>query len=89
MLINVKVTPRTSRDEIVGLKDDVWQIRVKAPPVEGRANDALLHLLGKALKLKASDLDIVRGHTSRRKTVAVSGLSEAEISGRLSSSCGE
>ncbi|RJQ38758.1 MAG: YggU family protein [Dehalococcoidia bacterium] len=88
MLINVKVTPRTSRDEIVGLKDDVWQIRVKAPPVEGRANDALLQLLGKALKLKASDLAIVRGHTSRRKTVAVSGLSEAEINGRLSSSYG-
>lgn len=86
MLISVRVSPGASRDEITGLKEGVWQIRVKAPPVQGRANYALLQLLGKALKLKSSDLAIVRGHTSRQKTVAVSGLGEAEISERLSSS---
>lgn len=86
MLINIKLTPGASRDEITGIKDDVWQIRVKAPPVEGRANYALLQLLGKALKLKSSDLAIIRGHTSRRKTVGVNGLSDAQINERLSSS---
>jgi uncharacterized protein len=86
MLINVKVTPGASRDEITGQKEGVWQVRVKAPPVEGRANYAMLQLLGKALKLKTSDVSIIRGHSSRRKTVAVSGLSETEVSERLSSS---
>ena len=86
MLINVKVTPGASKDEITGLKEGVWQVRVKAPPVEGRANYALLQLLGKALKLRISDISIVRGHSSRRKIVAVSGLSETEVKERLSSS---
>lgn len=86
MLINIKLTPGSSREEIAGLKEGIWQIRIKAPAVEGRANCALLQLLGKALKLKTSDLAIVRGYTSRGKTVAVSGLSESEVSERLSSS---
>jgi hypothetical protein len=86
MLITVRVSPGAARDEITGIKDGVWQIKVKAPPEAGKANYALLRLLGKALKLKSSDLDIVRGHTSRHKRVAVIGLSEAEVSERLSSS---
>ena len=86
MLINIKVIPGASRDGINGLKQGVWQVRVKAPPIDGRANYALLHLLGKALKLKTYDVSIIRGNSNRRKTVAVSGHSEVEINERLSSS---
>ena len=85
MLISVRVSPGAARDEITGLKDGVWQVRVKAPPVGGKANQALLGLLGKALDLAPGGLVIVKGHTSRHKTVAVNGLGEQDVRQRLSS----
>ena len=85
MLISVRVSPGAARDEITGLKDGVWQVRVKAPPVGGKANRALLGLLGMALDLAPGGLVIVIGHTSRHKMVAVSGLSEQDVRQRFSS----
>ena len=85
MLISVRVSPGAARDEITGLKDGVWQVRVKAPPVGGKANRALLGLLGKAFDLAPGSLVIVKGQTSRYKTVVVNGLSEQDVRQRLSS----
>jgi uncharacterized protein (TIGR00251 family) len=85
MIISVRVSPGAARDEITGFKEGVWQVRVKAPPVGGKANRALLGLLGKALGLAPGGLVIVKGQTSRHKTVAVNGLSEQDVRQRLSS----
>ena len=88
MLISVRVSPGAARDEITGFKEGVWQVRVKAPPVGGKANRALLGLLGQALGLAPGSLVIVKGQTSRHKTVAVNGLGEQEVRQRLSSFSG-
>lgn len=88
MLISVRVSPGAARNEITGLKEGVWQVRVKAPPVGGKANRALLGLLGQALGLAPGSLAIVKGHTSRYKTVAVNGLGEQDVRQRLSSFSG-
>jgi hypothetical protein len=61
----------------------VLRVRVTAPPVEGRANDALLRLLARALDVPVSRLRIVRGQTQRNKVVAVEGLSADEVHARL------
>jgi uncharacterized protein len=82
-MLQVRVTPRASRDEITGWEGDVLRVRVSAPPVEGRANDALLRLLARSLGVPASRLTLVRGHTQRNKVVAVEELSEEEIRARL------
>jgi uncharacterized protein len=58
-------------------------VRVGASPEDGKANEALVALLAETLDLPDSSVEIVRGHSSRDKTVAVHGLSEAEVEARL------
>lgn len=79
----MRLTPRAARDEVLGFEGDVLRVRVKAPPVEGRANDALLRLLAKALRVSRSNLTIVGGRASRDKTVAVEGLDAVEVRRRI------
>ncbi len=81
--ITVRVQPRASRSEIVGMHDDALKVRVKAPPVEGAANDELTKLLAKKLKVPRSSVEVVRGHTARSKTVRVTGIGLEEAEGRL------
>jgi uncharacterized protein (TIGR00251 family) len=83
--ITVRLTPRASRDEVLGFQGEVLRVRVKAPPVEGRANEALLRLLAKVLEIPRSSLAIVWGQTSRDKIVAVDGLEAAEVRRRVES----
>ena len=79
----VRLTPRASQDEVLGFVGQVLRVRVKAPPVEGRANEALLRLLARALSVPRSSLGVVRGQASRDKLVAVEGLDAAEVRRRL------
>ncbi len=79
----VRVTPRSSRDQVAGYDAGVLRVRLTAPPVEGAANEALIAFLADALSLPRWRLSLIRGGRSRLKTVEVSGLSEAEIVRRL------
>lgn len=81
--LRVRVTPRSSRDEVVGWQEGVLRVRVQAAPVGGRANEALMRLLAEALGLARSALEVTRGHRGRDKTVRVVGLDEAELEKRL------
>lgn len=80
----VHLTPRAARDDIVGFHDRALKIRLKAPPVDGQANEALVKFLARALGVKKADVSIVAGHTSRAKTIHVTGLTPAEVAKRLS-----
>jgi uncharacterized protein (TIGR00251 family) len=80
----VRVVPRASRNEIVGVHGDALKVRLTAPPVEGRANEALVVLLAQRLGVRKSQVEIVAGVSSRRKVVCVIGLSGQEVGGRLS-----
>ena len=64
----------------------VLKVRVRARPVEGEANAALLKLLAKALDLPKSAVSLERGGQSRLKRIAVDGLSPDEVRARLSAS---
>ena len=68
-LLRVKAVPGASRDTIAGTLGDRLKIRVAAPPEGGKANQAILQLLAKALGLDASSLDLTHGHASPMKTV--------------------
>ncbi len=83
LLIRVRLTPRASRSQIDGWDGDLLRVRVAAPPVEGKANDALLRLLAKALDVPPSRLRLVRGRASREKVVAVEGVSGEDVRARL------
>jgi len=79
----VRVVPRASKNEIVGIHGDALKIRVTAPPVEGRANEALIAFLAKRLGVRKSQVEIVAGTTSRRKMIRVSGVLTQEVKERL------
>jgi uncharacterized protein (TIGR00251 family) len=79
----IRLTPRASREEIAGERDGVLLVRVTAPPVDGAANEALVRLLSKRLRVAKGAVRIVSGDTSRTKTVEVDGLEDAEIRVRL------
>jgi uncharacterized protein (TIGR00251 family) len=77
------VRPRASRDELLGIRDGVLTARVSAPPVDGRANDALCRLIARALKLAPSRVTVIRGERSRVKVVRVQGVSAAALADAL------
>jgi uncharacterized protein (TIGR00251 family) len=76
--VDVIIQPRSSRDEIVGMHGNALKIKLTAPPVDGKANAALIAFLAKKLGVSKSSVEIVRGHTSRIKTIRISGVSEAK-----------
>ena len=82
-LLRVRLTPRAARSQIDGWDGDLLRVRVTAPPVEGRANDALLRLLAQALDVSPSRLRLVKGQTSREKVIAVEGVSQEDVRARL------
>jgi uncharacterized protein (TIGR00251 family) len=69
--VTVKVIPRASRDEVVGLQDGILKVRLCAPPVEGAANDALREVLARHYGVKRSQVRILRGEKSRLKVVSI------------------
>jgi uncharacterized protein (TIGR00251 family) len=70
----VRVQPRSSRDQVTGLHGDALKIRLTAPPVEGKANQALQKFLAKQLNTSPTNIEILTGHTSRQKRVRVAGV---------------
>ena len=76
--LEVRLTPRAGRDEIGGLRDGALQVRVTAPPVDGKANEALRRLIAKRAGVPKSRVTIVRGERSRRKLVAIEGTDLAD-----------
>jgi uncharacterized protein (TIGR00251 family) len=81
--IRVRVTTRAARDEVAGWQDGALRVRVSAPPVNGRANDAVARVIAKALGVPKSAVGIISGATGREKVVEIAGLSEAEVAARL------
>jgi hypothetical protein len=79
----LRITPRAGRDEIAGRSGDAIRIRLKAPPIEGKANQALVALLSRQLGVARSAITIVSGESARNKVVHVVGLSVAEAEQRL------
>jgi uncharacterized protein (TIGR00251 family) len=72
--LTVRLQPRARRDEVVGERNGAIVVRVTAPPVDGRANDALCRLIAKVAGVAPSRVQVVRGHTSRDKVVRVDGI---------------
>lgn len=77
--ITVRLTPRGGRDVIDGWDGDTLRVRVSSAPVDGKANDALMRLLAKALGLAPSRISLVSGAQARVKTIEVDGLSADEV----------
>lgn len=74
MELRVRVTARASRDELAGLRDGVLHVRVSAPPVDGKANQAVCRLIARSLGVAKTSVTVVKGERSRDKVVEIGGV---------------
>jgi uncharacterized protein (TIGR00251 family) len=77
--LTVRVTPRASASAIAGVRDGVLLVRVTAPPVEGKANDAVVALLAKALGVPLGAVRVERGAAARTKRVSIPSSAQAAL----------
>jgi len=82
-ILRLRIVPNAKRNEVVGLHGEAIKIKVKAPAVEGKANEALRDFLAGCLGVSARDVELVSGEKSRDKTVAITGLEVGPIKARL------
>ena len=76
--IPLKVIPNAPKDEIVGWRGSNLTVKITAPPLDGRANDHLLSFLADVFGVSPVDVTLLRGETSRKKTVQIFGVSADE-----------
>lgn len=79
----VKIHPRARKSAITGIVGDALKISLTAPPVEGRANQALVEFLAQLLNVPRSSIKIAAGQNSRTKVICVNGLSAEDLRSRL------
>ncbi|MCE5199237.1 MAG: DUF167 domain-containing protein [Armatimonadota bacterium] len=82
-LLKLHVTPRGSKNEVTGWREDVLCVKITAPPVEGAANAAIVKFIADALGIRKSQVDMVSGEKSREKTLRISGMTIEDIRLRL------
>jgi uncharacterized protein (TIGR00251 family) len=78
-LIKVYLQPKSSKNEIVGPYRDGIKVKVTAPPIEGKANEALTRFLAKEFRISPTNIEIIKGHHSREKTLKILGVPSQEL----------
>lgn len=83
IVIEVLVSPKAKKNKIVGLHDGCLKIRIAATPTDGKANTELIKFLAKSLGIPSYWIKISSGHTSKRKTLDISGITKEAVEGLL------
>lgn len=81
--LSLLLAPNAKRSAIVGIFDGQLKIAVRAPAQEGKANAALIQFLAKVLAVPKSSIELVKGHTSKRKLVVIGGLPRKTVETKL------
>lgn len=81
--ISIKVQPNAGRNEVVGVINGVWKIKIAAPPDKGKANQELIEFLSDTLGVRKNNITILRGQTSHNKVVSVGGLTADDVARTL------
>jgi uncharacterized protein (TIGR00251 family) len=79
VIFSVRVQPRASKDEIAGEMGGALKVRLRAPAVEDRANEALVEFLAQLLKTPRSAVRILGGERSRTKRLEIRGVTQQQI----------
>ena len=82
--LSIRVHPGAKRDAVTGLHAGAVKIALNAPPVDGKANEALIAFVAERLRIPRSKVALIAGATSRNKTLRVTGKSAAEVQAALS-----
>jgi uncharacterized protein (TIGR00251 family) len=78
--VDIAVKPRSSREGVGPIQGDRLCVAVNAPPVDGKANEAVVRVLAQTFRVARSAVAIVRGETGRKKTVRITGITAAALS---------
>ena len=81
--LKLRIVPNAKRDEVTGEHGDAVKVKIAAPALEGKANEAVLGFLAEKLGIHRRDLVLIAGEKSRDKLVEFTGLDAAEARGRL------
>ena len=81
--VSVRVVPRSSKEGVAGFEGGIVRIRLNAPPVEGKANEALVRFFAKAVGVPKSRITLVAGERGRSKIVRVSGITRDALMAAL------
>jgi uncharacterized protein (TIGR00251 family) len=81
--LDIRVLPRSSRNEIVEKQGNIYRIKLTAPAIEGKANKALITLLSKRLGLPKAKIQLISGERSRTKTIRIQGLPPEQVEALL------
>lgn len=79
LLIRIRIVPNSSKNEII-VEDEFIKIKVTAQPIENKANKALIEFLSKTFKIAKSNIEIVKGDTSKEKTILIKTFDKDKIS---------
>ena len=81
--VRVRVVPNADRNEVVGIYGESIKVKVQAPAMDGKANEALLEFVAGKLDVPRKDVFLVTGEKSREKSISVSNLAGKEVRRRL------
>ena len=81
--LRVRVVPRAGRTGVAGSREDALLVRLAAAPVDGAANDTLIAFLSELFERPKRDITLISGHTSRDKRIAIAGVTEGDVTARL------
>lgn len=76
IIIQVKVTPNASKNQIIGFEEDVLRVRIRGVPEKGKVNEELIAFFAKTLGIAKSRIEILSGRASRLKRIKIQGISE-------------
>ncbi len=85
VIIKVKIVPNSSKNDII-LEDEFIKVKITAQPIENKANKALIEFLSKNFKIPKTSIEIIKGDTSKEKTILLSTVDSqkrSEIISRL------
>ena len=77
--INLKISPNSSKNEFVKNGDEI-KVKITAQPIDGKANKCLIEFMSKTFKVPKSYFEIVRGETSKEKTISIKNIDAKKIS---------
>lgn len=78
VILHIKISPNASKNEIIKTEDGV-KIKITSPPVDGKANKALIEFLSKKFKVPKTSIEIIKGETSKEKTLLIKIFDENKI----------
>ena len=79
IILQIKISPNSSKNEFIKNNDSI-KLKITVPPVDGKANKAVIDLLSKSFKVPKSYFEILRGETSKEKTILVKTIDADKIS---------